>query len=75
MIYLFCNIKNDVVHFQPFVGCAVYTGTKFFVEGMSKCLRLELEGTEVRVTNVQPGDTDTDIFKDVLDQEVMHCSL
>ena len=56
--------------FQPFVGTGIYTGTKFFVEGLSKCLRLELQGTGVRVTNVQPGDTDTPIFDNVVDQEV-----
>ncbi len=49
---------------------AVYTGTKHFVEGMSKCLRLELAGTEVRVTNIQPGFVDTEIFETVVDQEV-----
>ncbi|XP_072030613.1 uncharacterized oxidoreductase Lmo0432-like [Amphiura filiformis] len=63
------NISSDSGRI-PFAGCAVYTGSKFFVEGMSKCLRLELEGTEVRVTNIQPGNTaDTEIFNNVTDQE------
>ncbi|XP_072031944.1 uncharacterized oxidoreductase Lmo0432-like [Amphiura filiformis] len=55
----------------PMAGGAIYTGTKHFVEGMSKCLRLELEGTEVRVTNIQPGYVDTDLFDKVVDQEAM----
>ncbi|XP_072031939.1 uncharacterized oxidoreductase Lmo0432-like isoform X2 [Amphiura filiformis] len=63
------NITSDSGRI-PFIGCGVYTGTKFFVEGMSKCLRLELEGTEVRVTNVQVGLTDTEAFDaHVVDQE------
>jgi len=37
---------------------AVYCGTKHFWAGMSKALRLELVGTEVKVTNIQPGAVD-----------------
>ncbi|XP_071786315.1 uncharacterized protein [Asterias amurensis] len=44
-----------------FPGIAVYSGSKFFVEGMTSALRKEIIGTGVRVTNVQPGDVTSHI--------------
>ena len=38
-----------------------YSGTKFFVEGMSQALRKECAGSGVKVTCVQPGDTHSEI--------------
>jgi len=38
---------------------AVYSGTKFFVEGMSSGLRQEVQGAGVRVSTIQPGLVDT----------------
>ena len=46
-----------------FAGLAVYTGTKFFVEGFSESLRKEMVGTGVKITTVQPGDCRTEISK------------
>jgi NADP-dependent 3-hydroxy acid dehydrogenase YdfG len=40
---------------------ARYSGTKFFVEGMSQALRKECAGSGVKVTCVQPGDTHSEI--------------
>ncbi len=44
-----------------FPGLAVYSASKFFVEALSKGLRLETAGTGVKVTTVQPGNVATDL--------------
>ncbi|XP_013384079.1 uncharacterized protein LOC106154309 [Lingula anatina] len=44
------------------VGIAVYTGSKFFVEGMSRTLRQEVCKDGVRVTCIQPGEVETPGF-------------
>lgn len=41
---------------------AVYGGTKAFVLSFSEALRNELKDTEITVTSLQPGATDTDFF-------------
>ena len=41
--------------------CIRYSGTKFFVEGVSQGLRKECAGSGVKVTCVQPGDTRSEI--------------
>jgi len=43
-------------------GMAVYCGSKHFWTGASECLRLELKGSGLKVTNVMPGATNTDMF-------------
>ena len=48
----------------------MYSGTKFFVEGMTSALRKEIIGTGVRVTNVQPGDVTSHIGVVDVDPEV-----
>jgi hypothetical protein len=40
-------------------GMAVYAGTRHFLEGFTESLRLELAGTGVVVTRVEPGPVDT----------------
>jgi hypothetical protein len=40
-------------------GLAVYAGTRHFLEGFTESLRLELAGTGVVVTRVEPGPVDT----------------
>ena len=44
-----------------FPGLAVYSGGKFFVEGVSQGLRLETAGTGLKVTTIQPGNVATDL--------------
>ena len=41
---------------KGFPGLAIYTGTKFYVEGLSLNLRQEVCKLGIRVTCIQPGD-------------------
>lgn len=41
-------------------GGAVYAATKFAVRALTEALRLDLMGTPVRVTNIQPGMVETE---------------
>ncbi|VDI15137.1 Hypothetical predicted protein [Mytilus galloprovincialis] len=49
-IFSLCHISNG------YPGLAVYTGTKFYVEGFSQTLRQEVCKFGIRVTCIQPGD-------------------
>ena len=48
----------------------MYSGTKFYVEGMSQALRHEVKGSGVRVTCIQPGDVRTPLQALSTDKEV-----
>lgn len=54
---------------KGFPGLAVYSGSKFFVEGLSQGLRLETAGTGLKVTTIQPGDVATDLHELSHDEE------
>lgn len=61
------NIGSGVGRrFTP--GLSVYSGTKHFLEGFTESLRLELVGTGVVVTLVDPGPVDTE-FSEVAGEE------
>jgi 3-hydroxy acid dehydrogenase / malonic semialdehyde reductase len=49
-------------------GGAVYCATKFSVRAISECLRMDLLGTNVRVTNIEPGMVETE-FSEVRFQD------
>jgi len=46
---------------KVFPGLAVYSASKFFVEALSQGLRLEIAGTGLKVTTIQPGNVATDL--------------
>lgn len=54
---------------RGFAGLAVYSGTKFFIEGMSQGMRVELAKSGVKVTCIQPGDVESEIYKSTTDEE------
>lgn len=64
------NMSSDSGR-MPFPGCCVYNGTKYFVEGLACSMRLELANTGIRITNIQPGETDTPIFHNGTDKEAV----
>ncbi|ROW18173.1 hypothetical protein VPNG_00119 [Cytospora leucostoma] len=56
---------------KVFAGLGVYSASKFFVEGTLQALRLETAGTGLRVTSVQPGNTNTDLLGMSTDAEAV----
>ncbi|MDN3517486.1 SDR family oxidoreductase [Aquisalimonas lutea] len=44
----------------PYPGGNVYCGTKAFVQQFSRAMRSDLQGTRVRVTNLEPGLCETE---------------
>ena len=49
----------------PMAGAAAYAATKYAVNGMTKSVREELRRTEVRITNLYLGGTDTPFWDDI----------
>jgi len=46
-----------------------YAGTKHAVEALSEALRLELAGSGIRITTVEPGLVRTDLHRDIAQKE------
>jgi NADP-dependent 3-hydroxy acid dehydrogenase YdfG/phenylpyruvate tautomerase PptA (4-oxalocrotonate tautomerase family) len=51
---------------------SLYSCTKFAISAMGEAARLELNGTGVRVTLIEPGMTDTPFFDQQPDLEALH---
>lgn len=56
---------------KVFPGLGVYSASKFFVEATLQSLRLETAGKGLRVTAVQPGNTNTDLLNMSSDKEAV----
>jgi short-subunit dehydrogenase len=65
-------ITGSIAGFMPGSFQAVYNGTKAFLDSFSLALRNELKDTNVTVTCLMPGPTDTEFFEraDLLDTNV-----
>ena len=65
-------ITGSIAGYLPGAFQAVYNGTKAFLNSFSFALRNELKDTEVTVTCLMPGETDTNFFEraDMLDTYV-----
>ena len=65
-------ITGSIAGFMPGSFHAVYNGTKAFIDSFSFALRNELKDTEITVTCLMPGATETDLFEraDMLDTKV-----
>lgn len=85
-VYLIHKVGNDMRHrnsgrilitgsiagFTPGSFQAVYNGSKAFLDSFSFALREELRGTNLTVTCLMPGATETEFFKraDMMDTKV-----
>ncbi|KAK5155245.1 hypothetical protein LTS14_006200 [Recurvomyces mirabilis] len=56
---------------KVFPGSGVYSASKFFVEATLQALRLETASKGLRVTGVQPGNTQTDLLNMSSDEEAV----
>jgi uncharacterized protein len=65
-------ITGSVAGFMPGSFQAVYSGTKAFLNSFSFALRNELKDTNITVTCLMPGATETEFFEraDMLDTKV-----
>lgn len=65
-------ITGSIAGFIPGSFQAIYNGSKAFLNSFSFALREELKGTEVTVTCLMPGPTETDFFRraDMMDTDV-----
>lgn len=65
-------ITGSIAGFLPGSFQAIYNGTKAFLDSFSYALRNELKDTDVTVTCLMPGPTDTEFFVrgDLLDTPV-----
>lgn len=54
---------GSIAGFVVYEGGGVYCGSKHAVRAITKTLRLELNGTPIRVTSIDPGMVETDFSK------------
>ena len=54
--------SSSLAGLKAFPEIGAYNGTKFAVEALTDSLRMELAGTGVKVTAIEPGRTKTELF-------------
>lgn len=54
--------SSSLAGLKAFAQIGPYNGTKFAVEAFTDALRMELAGTGVKVTAIEPGRTKTELF-------------
>lgn len=54
--------SSSLAGLKAFAELGPYNGTKFAVEALTDALRMELAGTGVKVTAIEPGRTKTELF-------------
>jgi NADP-dependent 3-hydroxy acid dehydrogenase YdfG len=70
------NNKGDIINVSSDAGRkifptgVVYCATKHALEAITNGLRLETEGTKIKVTSIQPGYTKSEIGNAITDEEV-----
>lgn len=60
---VFCS---SVLGFAPYPWRGAYNATKHAIEGLAKTMRLELQGTGIAVSIIQPGPIATDFSRNAL---------
>ena len=65
-------ITGSIAGFMPGTFQAVYNASKAFLDSLSFALRAELKDTDITVTCLMPGATETDFFEraDMLDTKI-----
>jgi short-subunit dehydrogenase len=65
-------IVGSIAGFMPGTYQAVYNATKAFLDSFSWALRAEMKGTNITVTCLMPGATETEFFEraDMLDTKI-----
>jgi short-subunit dehydrogenase len=59
-----------IFNHQGFAGLSVYCGTKFFVEGMSQAMCEEVAQFGIKMTFIQPGNVNMEMYVNTTDMEV-----
>jgi NADP-dependent 3-hydroxy acid dehydrogenase YdfG len=55
---------SSVLGFKVRLYVGAYSGTKYAIEGLSEALRMELAGSPIKVTCIEPGLVKTDLHRD-----------
>jgi 3-hydroxy acid dehydrogenase / malonic semialdehyde reductase len=56
---------SSVAAYVPYEGGSIYGGTKAFVSHFSRNPRVDLHGTNIRVTNIEPGSVETELAEGI----------